>query len=232
MSMNCKKTISAASSVLLTAILSGMLLVSCDRSDGCQDILTDYVTAIPIDNGGYCYLLLNGETTLYPESFWGSPGGTRKTRAVIEYRKIKEGYQDYDYLIDLIRLDTIPTRFLTMGSDSADVEESEPIEIMRTSRFFIGDGYIHIPYGVIFGGQQTFHTVTLEPVTVKERTYELRLKHMTTDFSDSHHPEDDMIAESYIAFDLTTFPIEDVDSVAVRYKSLYTGKEERAVLVY
>lgn len=218
----------------LTAVLFCMLTVSCSIDDVRPDTFRNYVTAVPLDDGAYCYFLLEGKTTLYPSSIWGSPAGPRKTRAVIEYRKTQDNYNGYDHLIDLIQLDTIPTRNLSAAMGGEDVRPSQPIEIMRTSELFIDDDYIHIPYGVIFGGQQTVHTVTLEPVGVSGGTYELRLVHTSVSFDDYHSPEDDMIAEALIAFDLTTFPIDrdEIDHVSIRYNSIFTEKEERITIDY
>ncbi|MDR1402520.1 MAG: NigD-like protein [Tannerellaceae bacterium] len=193
--------------------LSSLTFNSCldDNAYSLGNIWLSIATARPVNDGAF-YLMLDDSTTLWP----GAPlyinyQPARPQRVQINYTKLGDHFENYDYVIKLNAIDTILTKTISenFGQKNDSIYGTDPVEI---TAMWIGDGFLNIEFKAYFGGSK--HFVNLIPATTdNEDPYKLEFRHNALDDKSSY------LRYGFVAFDLSDLPDTAGKDVTLRIKT-------------
>jgi hypothetical protein len=183
-----------------------------DNGYSLNNMWVSIATARPVNDNSF-YLTLDDSTTLWP----GAPlyinyQPVKPQRVQINYTKLGDNFEGYDYAIRLNAIDTILTKTISenLGSKNDSVYGTDPVEI---TAIWVGDGFLNIEFKAHFSGSIK-HFVNLLPVdTDNEDVYGLEFRHHAKgDYSSN-------LRYGFVAFDLSGLPNTDGKDVKLLIKA-------------
>jgi hypothetical protein len=211
--------------ISMGVVITPLLFNSClddDNGYSLGNMWVSIATARPISDNSF-YLTLDDSTTLWP----GAPlyiyyQPVKPQRVQINYTKLGDNFEGYDYVIKLNSLDTILTKPLSenLGAKNDSVYGTDPVEI---TAIWVGDGFLNIEFKTYFSGSVS-HFVNLLPATAdNEDPYKLEFRHnaMGDQYSSSRR------RYGFVAFDLSSLPNTDGKDVKLLIKAnTFDGVQE------
>jgi hypothetical protein len=195
-------------------VITSLTFNSCldDNAYPLGNMWVSIATARPINDSSF-YLTLDDSTTLWP----GAPlyinyQPVKPQRVQINYTKLGDNFEGYDYVIKLNTLDTILTKPISenLGAKNDSVYGIDPVEI---TTMWVGDGFLNIEFKTYFSGSIK-HFVNLIPATTtNEDSYKLGFRHNAMDDRSSH------LRYGFVAFDLSSLPNTEGKDVTLRIEA-------------
>jgi hypothetical protein len=184
-----------------------------DNGYSLNNMWVSIATARPISDSSF-YLTLDDSTTLWP----GAPlyinyQPVKPQRAQINYTKLGDNFEGYDYVIKLNAIDTILTKAISdnLGAENNAVYGTDPVEI---TAMWVGDGFLNIEFKTYFSVNGVKHFVNLLPATAdNENPYKLEFRHNAMGDRSSY------LRYGFVAFDLSSLPSTEGKDVTLLIKA-------------
>jgi hypothetical protein len=199
--------------ISMGVVITLFLFNSClddDNGYSLSNMWVSIATARPISDNSF-YLTLDDSTTLWP----GAPlyinyQPVKPQRVQINYTKLGDNFEGYDYAIKLNAIDTILTKTISenLGAKNDSVYGTDPVEI---TAIWVGDGFLNIEFKAYFSGSVK-HFVNLLSADDKD-AYNLEFRHNAMGDYSSH------LRYGFVAFDLSSLPNTDGKDVKLLIKA-------------
>lgn len=177
---NKENLFKSAAEALLLVMMACSILTSCSLDDDDYSY-DDYYNANAIvtvkhSSSGQVYLQLNDSTTLLPTNTAATIFGGKEVRALVNYKASEAQHEGYSKAIDVVWIDSIRTKSVTLQSQQTDAMADNPLEIVNSWLTCLEDGYLTLQICTYWGTPARVHRVELVAGTNPENPYELLLR--------------------------------------------------------
>ena len=220
--------------LLIGIMLGSTAFYSCLDDD---DAYSEYwnatpaiVTVKPLGDNTF-YMQLDDSTTLYPTNQY-FPGSLKETRAFVRYNIEDKKERDYDYAVQLLRMDTLLTKQIApdLGAENDAYYGTDMLALNGASSWarggvWIEDGYITFDFLVNVGEQ---HFLNLVQANAAD-PYELEFRHKAEGSNYRYDP-----LPGLVSFKLDKLPSTEGKTVKlkIKYKSFATNEYNTVELDY
>ncbi|MCM1317234.1 MAG: NigD-like protein [Bacteroides sp.] len=191
-----------------------------DGPDGPYDALVSVRTT----QDGLPYLVLDDETSLYPENVTKPLFNGKHMRALVKYTDVDKTTPGFTKTVQLNRIDTIRTKQMEVVTDNKPIEAygNDPIEIINDWTTVCEDGFLTLRVRAPWSIATHPHRIDLVGNVNSENPYEVLLCHDANDdlYGDA--------VDALVAFDLATYMPREPEPgtmLTVKWKSP-TGMKE------